>query len=255
MIRKLDLVVEQISLSQIKPYDGNAKIHTNEQLDAVEASIKEFGFANPVLLWHNEDGIPEIVAGHARCKAAQNLGMDEVPAIFLDSLSDAQRRALALVDNQTTMMTGWDMDQLSYELDTLADEFDMGDFGFDLDDMDDPVQGIEDEGSEEALEAVSPIYEPKPGVIWEAEDLWSFDESEYGFIDEIEDAEIRQMLRVRAAWFADFNYSRVADYYVNQANEKERLAFEKLALVILDRGQMIENGFSDIQLAIDELTE
>ena len=121
--------VEMVSLSSLRPYDGNAKKHTSEQIDAVEASIREFGFRNPVLAWHDGEE-PVIVAGHARCIAAKNLGMGEVPVIFVDDLSDAQRRALTLVDNQTTMMTGWDTDALSYELDSLSDMFDMGDFGF-----------------------------------------------------------------------------------------------------------------------------
>lgn len=132
MVRQRELAVTYVPLGAIRPYDGNAKLHTDGQLAAVEASIREFGFANPVLLWHNDDGEPEIVAGHARCLAAQRLGMGEVPAVFLDDLTDAQRRALTLVDNQTTMMTGWDADQLAYELDTLSDDFDMGDMGFDV---------------------------------------------------------------------------------------------------------------------------
>lgn len=132
-MRDEEVKVEEIPLSSLKAYDGNAKKHTSEQLSAVENSIKEFGFRNPIIAWHNEDGVPEIVAGHARAKAAQSLGYEKVPVIFVDDLSDAQRRALTLVDNQTTMMTGWDFDQLSYELETLENEFDMSDFGFDID--------------------------------------------------------------------------------------------------------------------------
>lgn len=141
--------VEMVPLAELRPYDGNAKKHTNEQVDAVEASIREFGFRNPVLAWHNDDGAPEIVAGHARCIAARNLGMGEVPVIFVDDLSDAQRRALTLVDNQTTMMTGWDEDQLSYELDILSSEFDMSDFGFALSDITDDVETMLDGISED----------------------------------------------------------------------------------------------------------
>lgn len=121
---------ELVRIDQLKGYDGNAKKHTRAQLDAVEASIREFGFRGFVIAWHNEDGVPEIVAGHARTTAARNLGMEEVPVVFCDDLTDAQRRALTLADNQTTMMTGWDEDQLAYELETLSDAFDMGDFGF-----------------------------------------------------------------------------------------------------------------------------
>lgn len=119
-----------VPIDELKVYDGNAKKHTRAQLDAVEASIREFGFRGFVIAWHNEDGVPEIVAGHARTTAARNLGMDEVPVVFCDDLTDAQRRALTLADNQTTMMTGWDEDQLAYELETLSGAFDMGDFGF-----------------------------------------------------------------------------------------------------------------------------
>ena len=141
--------VEMVPLAELRPYDGNAKRHTNEQIDAVEASIREFGFRNPVLAWHNESGEPEIVAGHARAMAAKNLRMESVPVIFVDDLSDAQRRALTLVDNQTTMMTGWDEDQLSYELDILSSEFDMSDFGFVLSDITDDIESMLDGISED----------------------------------------------------------------------------------------------------------
>lgn len=123
--------IVMVPLEALKPYDNNAKRHTREQLAAVEASIREFGFRNPIIAWHNEDGVAEIVAGHARAAAAKAIGMPEVPVVFADDLTDAQRRALTLVDNQTTMMTGWDDDMLAYELDVLAQDFDMSEFGFD----------------------------------------------------------------------------------------------------------------------------
>lgn len=122
--------IVMVPLEELKPYDNNAKRHTREQLAAVEASIREFGFRNPIIAWHNEDGAAEIVAGHARAAAAKAIGMPEVPVVFCDDLTDAQRRALTLVDNQTTMMTGWDDDMLAYELDVLAQDFDMVELGF-----------------------------------------------------------------------------------------------------------------------------
>lgn len=127
-----ELEVVRVPVGSLRAYEGNAKRHTCEQLDAVEASIKEFGFANPVLAWHDDRGEAVIIAGHGRVEAAKALGLDEVPTVFLDHLDDAQRRALTLADNQTTMMTGWDMDTLKAELDALGDSFDMGDFGFDF---------------------------------------------------------------------------------------------------------------------------
>ncbi len=127
-----ELEVVRVPVGSLRAYEGNAKRHTREQLDAVEASIKEFGFANPVLAWHDDRGEAVIIAGHGRVEAAKALGLDEVPTVFLDHLDDAQRRALTLADNQTTMMTGWDMDTLKAELDALGDSFNMGDFGFDF---------------------------------------------------------------------------------------------------------------------------
>lgn len=124
-MRETNVEVVYVDLDTLKPYDNNAKKHTNEQLDAVKASIDEFGFTNPIIAWHNDDGVAEIVAGHARATVAKQLGMKEVPVIFRDDLTDAQRRALTLIDNQTTMMTGWDDDLLAYELDVLADTFSM----------------------------------------------------------------------------------------------------------------------------------
>jgi len=125
--------VESVPLETLKPYDNNAKRHTPEQIEAVGNSIREFWFRNPIIAWHNEDGVAEIVAGHARAAAAKAIGMEEVPVVFADDLTDAQRRALTLVDNQTTVMTGWDEDMLAYELDVLAQDFDMSDFGFECD--------------------------------------------------------------------------------------------------------------------------
>ena len=129
-VRDAEVKVERVSLASLKAYDGNAKRHDNANIEAIEASIKEFGFRNPIIAWHNEDGVPEIVAGHGRALAAQRLGIQDVPVVFVDDLSDAQRRMLTLADNQTTLMTGWDEAQLAEELDSLSDAFTIEDFGF-----------------------------------------------------------------------------------------------------------------------------
>lgn len=225
--------VEMVPLSELRPYDGNAKRHTNEQIDAVEASIREFGFRNPVLAWHDGED-PVIVAGHARCIAAKNLGMGEVPVIFVDDLSDAQRRALTLVDNQTTMMTGWDDSQLDYELDILSDDFDMSDFGFDLDQGDDDTYTGKTEGL---------IYEPadeKP----EAFEMYDLSETQ-SLQRELNKLnigiEFKEMLEAAAYRFAVFDYSKIADYYAN-GTDQEKKAIELLEMVIVDRGGKIEKA-------------
>lgn len=162
-MRETTLQIEEIGIDCLVPYENNAKVHTREQIDAVEASIKEFGFRNPVIVWRNADGMPEVVAGHARITAAKNLGMRTVPCVSCDDLTDAQRRALTLADNQTTMMTGWDSDMLAYELDVLADEFDMADFGF-ADSLGDAVEDVDVE-EDEVPEVVE--CRAKKGEIWQ----------------------------------------------------------------------------------------
>lgn len=128
-ISELDITWEP--LETLQPYEGNAKRHTHENIDAIAKSIDELGFRNPILAWHNEEGQAVIVAGHGRAEAAKKLGIDKVPVVFVDDLSDEQRRMLTLADNQTTLMTGWDWELLNEELEELADVFSLEDFGLD----------------------------------------------------------------------------------------------------------------------------
>lgn len=162
-MRETELKIEEIPIDELVPYENNAKKHTRQQIDAVEASIKEFGFRNPVIVWRNDDGRPEVVAGHARITAAKNIGMKSVPCVSCDDLTDAQRRALTLVDNQTTMMTGWDDDLLAYELDTLSTEFDMTDMGFtdEMVGMAEDVTEVDDDGMPDTIECRC-----KRGDVW-----------------------------------------------------------------------------------------
>ena len=90
------------------PYARNARTHSPEQISQIAASIREFGFTNPVLT----DGRNGIIAGHGRVLAAQKLGMPEVPIIDLAHLTDAQKRAYILADNKLALNAGWDDDQI-----------------------------------------------------------------------------------------------------------------------------------------------
>lgn len=148
-----DVKPEFVAVDRLKAYDGNAKKHSQANIDAIANSIREFGFRQPILAWHNEDGVAEIVAGHGRAAAAKKLGMEDVPVIFVDDLDDAQRRMLTHADNQTTLMTGWDESALSFELDSLGDVFDIEDFGFDSQDSAAVTERMFD-GSENFAEAL-----------------------------------------------------------------------------------------------------
>ncbi len=128
-MRDTALEVVEIPIGELKPYENNAKRHDNANIEAIANSIEEFGFRNPILAWEGENGA-EVVAGHGRLIAAKKLGMEKVPVIYVNDLTDEQRRMLTLADNQTTLMTGWDEDQLTEELSRLIDDFDAESFGF-----------------------------------------------------------------------------------------------------------------------------
>ena len=124
------LKVEYVDVGTLKPYEQNAKIHTEEQVNQIARSIEEFGMNDPIAVW--KDG--EIIEGHGRLMACQKLGITEVPIIRLDGLTDEQRRAYMNVHNQLTMNTGFDIDLLAEELGKI-ENIDMSLFGFDVDDL------------------------------------------------------------------------------------------------------------------------
>jgi DNA modification methylase len=122
------LEYELIETKKLIPYVNNSRTHTDEQISKLMASIKEFGFLNPILI--NEDNV--ITAGHARLIAAQRLGMDKVPCIRENYLTDAQRKAYVIADNRLALDAGWDEAMLKIELEALEGEaFDLFLTGFD----------------------------------------------------------------------------------------------------------------------------
>ena len=140
----MKLKIEYVPIGSIKPYKNNAKLHPKEQIEQIKKSMQEFGNIDPIGVWHNE-----IVEGHGRFQAAKELGIDIVPVIRLDELTDEQRKAYALVHNKLTMNSDFDLDILSAELDDIFD-IDMSDFGFDLSlDDEEPQEVVEDEVPEE----------------------------------------------------------------------------------------------------------
>lgn len=121
---EVHLNVEYISIDKILPYVNNARKHGDEDTDAIMASIKEFGFNDPIGVWHDI-----IVEGHGRLIAAKRLGLDTVPIIRLDHLTDEQRKAYALAHNKTAELSGWDFAVMDSELAAIG-EIDMSAFGF-----------------------------------------------------------------------------------------------------------------------------
>ena len=135
--------VERWQIDKLIPYARNARTHSDEQVAQIAASMKEWGWTNPVLV--DEAGM--IIAGHGRVMAARKLGFDEVPVMIAAGWSEAQKRAYVLADNQLAQNAGWDTDLLKTELQGLGDlDFDLNLIGFDNLDalMAEPTAGLTD---------------------------------------------------------------------------------------------------------------
>lgn len=109
--------VEQRKVADLVPYANNARTHDDAQVAQIAASIKEFGWTNPILV----DGVNGVIAGHGRLLAARKLGLESVPVIELSHLSDTQRRAYILADNKLALNAGWDEELLRLEIESLQD--------------------------------------------------------------------------------------------------------------------------------------
>ena len=127
-----ELKIEYIPLDKLKPYEKNARLHTEVDLETIKNSIREFGMCDPIGIWSDKN---VIVEGHGRLLALKALGHTEAPCIRLDHLTDEQRRAYALAHNKTAEMSKWDFEMLDSEIAEL--DLDMTEFGFlDPDDID-----------------------------------------------------------------------------------------------------------------------
>ena len=166
-----ELKIVYLSPDALTPYERNARRHGDEAVRVIENSIRENGFCDPIGVW-GENNL--IVEGHGRLLAAKNLGLESVPCIRLDHLTEAQRREYALTHNKSAELSGWDFGTLEKELAELETEFNMSDFGFSsaegmsesIDEQNDqPGMESENKGSLAARYLVPPfsvIYANKP---------------------------------------------------------------------------------------------
>jgi DNA modification methylase len=147
------------------PYARNSRTHSEEQVNQIAASIKEFGFTNPIII--DEDN--GIIAGHGRVMAAKKLGIDEVPCIQVTGWTKAQKKAYVIADNKLALNAGWDEEMLKLEFDELKElDFDISLIGFsdmELADLfpDDETEGLTDE---DAVPELAEIPVSKEGDIW-----------------------------------------------------------------------------------------
>jgi hypothetical protein len=238
--------IEQVSVEKLIPYAANSRTHSDAQVAQIAASIKEFGWTNPILI----DGDNTIIAGHGRLLAARKLGMDEVPAIVLDHLSKAQQRALVIADNQLALNAGWDMNLLKAEIEDLdLENFNLDILGFDEDFLDGLLEtkpsGDADNPYTDKVKI--PTYEPqgeKPSV----EELYDNTKA-VDLIAAIKASNVseeeKHFLMAAASRHIVFDYAKVANFYAHSSADCQEL-MENSALVIIDFDKAITNGFAKL---------
>ena len=227
--------IELWPLSRLKPYEKNARTHSSEQVAQIANSITEFGFTNPILV-DSKDGI---IAGHGRMTAAQELNLSKVPVVVLDHLSDRQRRAYVLADNQLALNAGWDLDVLRSELKDLVDE----DFNIDL-------IGFSDEELKDLMpEELEPEYdgdadavpEPPEDPITKPGDLWVLGEHRLLCGDSTNLQHVERLMNGKKAdlWLTDPPYN--VDY---EGKTKEKLAIENDSMSDSDFRQFLVDVYT-----------
>lgn len=166
-----DPVIEMLSIRGLAPWKRNARTHSKKQVRQIAESIKEFGFTNPVLI----DRENQILAGHGRVEAAKLLGMDMVPCVRLENMTEAQKRAYVLADNKLALNAGWDMEILAEELKELSlPEFDIdiGLTGFSIAEVDSILAEAAPEEPGNPDDDALPVVDPKTtrckrGEVWQ----------------------------------------------------------------------------------------
>lgn len=238
--------IHLISVEKLVPYINNARKHSEQQVSQIAASIKEFGFINPIII----DSENVLIAGHGRLAAAHKLGLKEVPCLKVEHLSEAQKKAYILADNRLAELATWDDELLKTELFHLKElNFDTSLAGFDEDFFKDSFasENDSDKKSDEnsyTTKIEAPIYTPK-GIKPKESELYDRSTTEK-LMSEIEATnlpkEISEFLRLAAQRHIVFDYGKIAEYYAHASPEVQNL-MERSALVIIDFNKAIELGF------------
>ena len=235
-------------VDELKAWDKNPREITKEGVLRLRSQIKKLGQYKPLLI--TKDGT--VLGGNMRLRAYKELGIDKVWVSEVDADTEERMIEYALSDNDRA---GY---YLEDELIALVKDIDidMDDFAVDLGEMMSLTEllGKLDKFDEDYSQNLGEvIYEPKE-TNHQISDLYKRERKYDKDIKTIKNEKVREMLEARAHNFDDFDYPKIADYYAYQATPEEKLVFEKLAMVLLDRNKLIENGFSNLIDKID-LTE
>lgn len=242
----------KINIEDIKPYENNAKLHPQEQIEQIKKSILEFGNNDPIAIDENN----VIIEGHGRYEALKQLNYDEVECIRLSHLTEEQKKAYILVHNKLTMNTGFDIDLLNEELEQI-ENINMEDFDFDLDfDVELDINEIESQDDKYTQKVDIPQYQIN-GELPDINDLINKNKLKE-LIEDINNSNVnedqKEFLKLSAYRHLIFNYSKIAEYYAHQNKEMQEL-MEKSALVIIDFNDAIKNGFVELTKQFEEIEE
>tara|TARA_R110000824_G_C15174240_1_gene673176 strand:- start:471 stop:1712 length:1242 start_codon:yes stop_codon:yes gene_type:complete len=217
MADNIEQEIEMRSTKELIPYARNTRTHSEEQVGQIAASIKEFGFTNPILV--DQDNM--IIAGHGRVMAANKLDLKEVPTIRLDYLTEAQKRAYVIADNRLALNADWDYEMLKVELKELDDlEFDVNLLGFEDKEIDillaEPTEGLTDEDEVPDLPD-EPVT--KLGDLWQLGNhrLLCGDSTSIDAVDTLMDGNKADMV------FTDPPYNALKSWKKDEANSETRL--------------------------------
>jgi hypothetical protein len=245
------LKITQKQVAELIPYVNNSRKHSDKQVAQIAASIKEFGWTNPILV----DGDNGIIAGHGRLMAARKLGITEVPTIELSDLSESQKKAYVIADNNLALNADWDEALLKIELENLKDlSFDLDILAFDDEFLTNLLEENEDEENMYTQKVDIPTYEPseiKPNV----KDLYD-DSKAFDLIDKIKASKLPQaekdFLMLTAGRHVVLNFQLIADYYAHSERPVQQL-MEDSALVIVDLDNAIANGWVNLSKKLDDI--
>ncbi len=237
-VEKQNPVVEWRDVAALRPYLRNARTHSPKQVRQIAASIEEFGFTNPVLI----DAEGGIIAGHGRVEAAKLLGLEKVPAIRLDHLSEAQKRAYVIADNRLAQLAGWDNELLALELQflsTLDLDFDVEITGFETAEIDILIESLDTSASDDEADRLPEIDDAAPPVS-RVGDLWHLGAHRLLCDDALEpESYERLMAGARAQMvFADPPYNVAVDGHVCGLGKIKHREF------VMASGEMSESEFT-----------
>lgn len=237
-------IVEK-NVDELIPYENNPR-DNSDAVEYVANSIKEFGFKVPIVIDKNN----VIVAGHTRLEASKLLGLDTVPCIIADDLTEEQVKAYRLADNKVSEFSKWDEDLLLSEIEDIFN-IDLDRFGFELD--------IEQEQEEEPISPYTakvniPQYEPT-GERYEISELVDISKCKE-LLEKIDKSNVsdeeKEFLRISAYRHNVFKYKQIAEYYAQASKEMQEL-IEDSALVIIDIKDAIAKGYAVLKNSVEEL--